>query len=328
VTGRDLALFALSGGEGLGGRVAEALGVPLDPHEERGFEDGEHKARPLASVRGRHAVLIGSLHGDAAMSVNDRLCRALFFCAALRDAGAAEVTLVAPYLCYARKDRRTKSRDPVTTRYVAQAIEAMGVDRVVAMDVHNPAAFENAFRRPVEHLEARPLLVRHLAPLLGGDAVTVVAPDAGGAKRADALRAALSAALRAPAGSAYAEKRRGDLLAGEVEGTVAVIVDDLISTGTTLARTARRCRERGAARVLAAATHAVLPPGAGRALADPALDAVIVTDTVPPGGGLDRLVVLGVAPFLAEAIRRIHEGGSLVALHEEWTVAAIPGGAG
>ena len=224
MTGRDLALFAPAGDGGLGGRVAEALGVPLDPHEERGFEDGEHKARPLASVRGRHAAVIGPLHADAAMSVNDRLCRALFFCAALRDAGAAEVTLVAPYLCSARKDRRTKSRDPVTTRYVAQAIEAMGVDRVVAMDVHNPAAFENAFRRPAEHLEARPLLVRHLAPLLRGEAVTVVAPDAGGAKRADALRAALSGALGAPAGSAYAEKRRsggevtGDLLAGEVGG--------------------------------------------------------------------------------------------------------------
>lgn len=331
MTGRDLALFALAGGEGLGERVAGALGVPLDPHEERGFEDGEHKARPLASVRGRHAVVIGPLHGDAVMSVNDRLCRALFFCAALRDAGAAELTLIAPYLCYARKDRRTKSRDPVTIRYVAQAIEAMGVDRVATVDVHNPAAFENAFRRPVEHLEARPLLVRHLVPLLRDEAVTVVAPDAGGAKRADALRAALSDALGTPAGSAYAEKRRsggevtGDLLAGEVDGTVAVIVDDLISTGATLARTARRCRERGAVRVLAAATHAVLAPGAGRTLADPALDAVVVTDTVPPGAGAERLTVLGIAPFLAEAIRRIHRHGSLVELHEEW---AGGGGAG
>ena len=202
------------------------------------------------------------------------------------------------------------------------------------MDVHNPAAFENAFRRPAEHLEARPLLVRHLAALLRGEAVTVVAPDAGGAKRADALRAR---AVRRPRGAGRLRVRREAAQRGRGHrrpagrrgrGTAAVIVDDLIGTGTTLARTARRCRERGAARVLAAATHAVLAPGAGRALADPALDAVVVTDTVPPGAGSDRLTVLSVAPFLAEAIRRIHEGGSLAALHEEWTAAAVTGGAG
>jgi len=197
---------------------------------------------------------------------------------------------------------------------------------VVVMDVHNPAAYENAFRCRAEHLEARPLLVAQLVRTLGAEPVSVVAPDAGGAKRADALRAALGDALGVPVGSAYAEKERsggvvtGDLLAGDLEGRVAVIADDMISTGTTMVRTARRCRERGATRVIAAATHAVFAPGAEAALADPALASVIVTDTVAPrrlaGPAGDRVTVLEVAPFLAEAIRRLHEGGSLVDLNE------------
>jgi ribose-phosphate pyrophosphokinase len=327
VTANDPAVFALAASRELGDRIATALGTPLAAHEEREFEDGEHKARPLESVRGRDAYVVHSLYGDGGQSVNDRLCRLLFFCAALHDAGAASVTAVTPYLCYARKDRRTKPRDPVTTRYVAALVEAMGVARIVAMDVHNPAAFENAFRCPAEHLEARPLMVRHLAGSLHGEPVTVVTPDAGGAKRADALRTGLAEALGRHVPLAYAEKERsggvvtGDLLVGDLDGRVAVIVDDMISTGGTIVRTARRCRERGATRVIAAATHPVFASGADEALGDPALSEVVVTDTVPPrplrGRAGERLVTLQVAPFLAEAIRRLHVGGSLVDLNAE-----------
>lgn len=327
------ALFALRAAGALGGRVADALGVPLQPHEERDFEDGEHKSRPLVSVRGRDVYVMGALHGGEGESVNDRLCRLLFLCGALRDASAASLTAVVPYLCYARKDRRTKPRDPVTTRYVAALLEAVGVDRVMVVDVHNPAAFENAFRCRTEHLEARPLLVAHLARLLEGRPVTVVTPDAGGAKRADALRASLSEALGAPVGSAFAEKERsggvvtGDLLAGDVAGRVVVIVDDMISTGGTIRRTARRCLERGATRVHAAATHAVFAAGADEALADPAIAGIVVTDSVvprrPPAPAVRaKLTSLPLAPFLAEAIRRVHEGGSLVDLQSTWAAGA------
>lgn len=325
MSGAGPAVFALAAGRDLGERIAVSLGVPLTPHEERDFSDGEHKARPLESVRRREAYVIQSLHGDGHESVNDRLCRLLFFCATLRDLGAASVTAVTPYLCYARKDRRTKPRDPVTSRYVAELIEAMGVDVVVAMDVHNPAAFENAFRCRAEHLEARALMVRHLAATVGGQPLAVVAPDAGGVKRASALRTALARELGVPVTSAYAEKARsggvvtGDLFAGDVRGRVAVIVDDMISTGTTIVRTARRCREGGATAVIAAATHAVFSEGADEALADPALTGVVVTDTVASrplrGPAAARLTVLDTAPFLAEAIRRLHEGGSLVELN-------------
>src|SRR5690606_10337866 len=126
------------------------------------FEDGEHKIRPLTSVRGRDVYVLSSLYGETDRSPDEKLCRLLFFIATLRDNGATRVTAVVPYLAYARKDRRTQSRDPVTTRYVASLFEAVGVDRVVTLDVHNLAAFQNAFRCRTEHLEARMLFVRHL----------------------------------------------------------------------------------------------------------------------------------------------------------------------
>jgi ribose-phosphate pyrophosphokinase len=161
-------LFALGATRAFGARVAERLGiVTLAEHEEREFEDGQHKARPLVSVRGRDVFVLHSLHGDDEQSVNDKLCRLLFFLGAVRDASAASVTAVVPFLCYSRKDRKTKARDPVTTRYVAALFEAMQVDRVVTLDVHNVSAFQNAFRCRTEHLEARGLFVEHLAVALG-----------------------------------------------------------------------------------------------------------------------------------------------------------------
>src|SRR5271157_3325629 len=139
-------LFALEASKELGASIAARLGARLAAHEERDFEDGEHKARPLEPVAGADVYVIHSLHGDPIQSPNDKLCRLLFFIGALKDAGANRVTGVVPYLCYARKDRRTKSLDPVTTRYVASMFEGVGTDAIVTLEVHNPAAFENAFR--------------------------------------------------------------------------------------------------------------------------------------------------------------------------------------
>ena len=119
-----LRLFALGADRDFGQGIGQALGLPLSDHEERDFEDGEHKARPLVSVRGRDVYVIRSLYSDPAASVNDKLCKLLFFIGACKDAGAARVTAVTPYLCYARKDRKTKPRDPVTTRYLANLFEA------------------------------------------------------------------------------------------------------------------------------------------------------------------------------------------------------------
>jgi ribose-phosphate pyrophosphokinase len=163
----SVAVFALAASRGLGESICGHLGLTLSAVEEREFEDGEHKTRPLVSVRGRDVFVVHSLHGDEQQNVNDKLCRLLFFLGALRDASAARVTALIPYLCYARKDRKSKARDPVTTRYVAGLFEAMGVDRIVTIDVHNLAAFQNAFRLRTEHLEAKNLFVAHFAPILG-----------------------------------------------------------------------------------------------------------------------------------------------------------------
>jgi len=297
--------------------VAGALRLDLAPLEARVFEDGEHKTRPLASVRGRDVYVLQSLFSDAAQSVNDRLVRLLFFVGAVRDAGAARVTAVIPYMGYARKDRRTKPRDPVTTRYAAQLFEAVGTDCVVTMDVHNRAAFENAFRCRTEHLEAAPRFVAELLPGLADLPATVVSPDAGGIKRAEAFRQRLETALGRPVGSAFAEKHRssgvvsGEGFVGPVDGRVAVIVDDLIAGGTTVARAARACRERGAQRVVAVASHGVFASTAPDMLGGPDVDQVVVTDSIPerplPEGPLaGKLVRLSVAPLVAEAIRRLH----------------------
>ncbi len=256
-------LFALQSAAEFGRHVARQLDQPLQDHEERDFEDGEHKARPLVDVEDGDVYLVAGLHGNGDQSVNDRLCRLLFFVGALRDAGAARITILTPYLCYARKDRRTQLRDPVTTRYVAQLFEAMRVDRIVTMEVHNLAAFQNAFRIPATHLVPYEIFSRHVMTIAREQRVVVVSPDLGGAKRADLFRQSLEASLGRPVSKAVADKQRslgrvtGDLFMGDVDGALALILDDLVSTGGTMARVARQCRERGASRVVVMATHGV-----------------------------------------------------------------------
>lgn len=320
-------LFAPSESRALGAHVAAELGLALGAHEERDFEDGEHKLRPLETVRDGDLYVLQSLHGGPEHSVHDRLCRLLFFIAALKDAAAARVTAVIPYLCYARKDRRTKPRDPLATRYIAQLLEAVGTDRVVALDVHNPAAVENAFRCPLQLLDTARLFADHFAGMSGSAPVVVMSPDTGGIKRAERLRAAFAARLGPEVGSAFMEKYRssgvvsGAAVVGDVRDARVVIVDDLISTGGTLMRAARACRERGAAAVYGAAAHGLFTGAAAETLADAALDSLAITDSVPAfrlagTPARAKVEVISVAPLLAKALRRMHEGGSVVELLE------------
>jgi ribose-phosphate pyrophosphokinase len=321
-------LFALRTSREVGERIAAHLGLTLSPHEERAFEDGEHKARSLANVRGRDVFVVESLYGDSEQSVNDKLCRLLFFIGALKDASAASVTAVVPYLAYARKDQKSKSRDPVTTRYVAAMFEAVGTDRVLTLDVHNLAAFQNAFRCRTDHLQAQGLFAAHFAGLLGAREAVVVSPDAGGIKRADRFRQRLTQVLGRPVAAAFAEKHRsegslrGELIVGDVKGRCAIIIDDLIGTGSTIARTVTACRSLGATAVYAAASHGLFVGDADRILADDALTGIVVTDSVPPlrlgpGKTRDKLVVLDSTGLFAQALQRIHRGGSITELLEE-----------
>jgi ribose-phosphate pyrophosphokinase len=316
-----LQLFALNTSRLFGERVAHSLVLSLSPHEERDFEDGEHKARPLANVRGRDVYVLQSLHGDAAHSVNDQLCRLLFFVGALKDAAAGRVTAVVPYLAYTRKDTKTNPRDPLTLRYVATMFEAVGSSSVVTLDVHNASAFQNAFRCDTEHLDACKLFASHFRPLVQGADVAVVSPDTGGVKRAHRFRKCLEGQLNTTVDTAFCEKYRkadmlsGELLAGNVAGKTAILYDDMISSGQTMARAARACRQHGAVRVFAAASHALFGAGALELLADAGIERLVVTDSAGPVAPAQtpklKLDVVSCAGLFAEAIKRMHEGGSV-----------------
>lgn len=281
-------LFALAASRPFGQAMADHLGCTLAAHEERDFDDGEHKARPLESVRGHDVFVVQSLHDAPGASVHDRLCRMLFFLATVRDHGAARVTAVVPYLAYGRKDRRTQPRDPLTTRILAQLFEAVGIDRIVTLEVHNPAAFENAFRCETIALDTRPLFGPVVVDLVGDGPVTIASPDPGGVKRAQLFAEALEARLGRPVGQAFLEKRRiggvvsGERLVGTVDGDTVVVIDDLISTGGTMVRAATTCRAQGAVRVVAMAAHGLFVGDAAQRLADPAIDRAFVADSVPP----------------------------------------------
>ncbi|GLQ56595.1 ribose-phosphate diphosphokinase [Devosia nitrariae] len=313
-------LFALGGQSALADAVAASIGIELDPLEEREFPDGEHKSRPLVSVRKQDVYVVAGLHGRGGRTAGDRLLRLLFFMATCRENGADRVTAVVPYLPFMRKERQTKPRDPVTSRYVAELFEAVGTSMVVTLEVHNPAAFQNAFRCPTTHLDAHHLLARRMKEIATGGAV-VLSPDSGGMHRANLVRDALQREAGAEIGMAMMEKHRsldilsGNLFAGEVHGADVFIVDDIIATGGTILRAAEACRERGANRVFALATHGLFSPEAGQLFEQGRLDGVIVTDsTAPfslPAGATDRLEVLGCGPLLGQAIARLHGGGSI-----------------
>ncbi len=249
------------------------------------------------------------------------------------------VTAAVPYLSYSRKDRRTKPRDSLSTRHVAQMLRALVTDCILTMGVHNLAAYQNAFRCRAEHLESRWLIAEHIAQTLATATVSsnpsppnntnfvVVSPDAGSVKRAERFRDALSRTIDQPVSMAILEKYRsegrvtGEAVIGDVENRTAIIFDDLISTGGTMVRAARACRDRGAVRIHAAATHGVFTTGADDALDDDALDTIIITNALQPvrlesPRVLPKLITLDAAPLIAEAIRRLHEGNSLTELTE------------
>ena len=311
-------LVSPDGPSALAEGLSLALQAPLAPLEHRPFDDGEHKWRPTVAPRGRDACVVASLHGDADFTPQDKLVRLLVVVATLRDLGAARVTALLPYLAYARKDVRTQPFDPLTSRLVAQWLEASGCDRVVALEVHNPAAFENAHRVPTVHVDAwrafdevvaRPHGEVSLGPLV------VASPDPGGVKRALRWREHLEARLAQPVGFAMVDKRRslglvsgGRLVAGDVRGARVLLLDDLVATGHTLAAAAAALRHAGAATVEAFAAHGLFTGDADAVLAGSCLARLVITDSVPPwrlpssAGFKPRLQVVSAVPLLARAL--------------------------
>ncbi|MCK1743687.1 ribose-phosphate pyrophosphokinase [Bradyrhizobium sp. 139] len=301
------------------GTIAACLGAGLAEHEETRFDDGECKLRPLADARGREAFVIQSLYDGPSRSVHDKLCDVLLFAGALKDAGAARVVLIAPYLCYARQDRRTKSGEPLSLRYVAQLLEAAGVNAVVALDVHDTAAFENAFRIPAVNVECAQLFATHFGKALADQDIEVISPDIGGVKRAESFRDALSTTMNEDVElNALAKRRIDHVVSTEevpdgVRDRTVIAFDDMIATGSTMLRAVKACREGGAAYVIAAATHGLFLRCGEELVASSLVDRIIVSDTIPPFRLDARLVaekvtILSASQPIADAIRRIAAG--------------------
>ena len=313
-------LFSLDPEATFGRALAAALGQDLSRHEDRTFEDGEHKVRPLADPRGADVYVVASLHGGPHESPHDKLCRLLVFIATLREHGAARVGAVVPYLAYARKDRQTKPFDPVTLRYVAQLFEAVGTTQLMVLEAHNVAAFQNAFRCTTLHLEAHRAFDRVAIDCAGSGPLAVASPDPGGVKRAQLWREALEQRIGQPVGFAMVDKRRSagvvssfDLVAGDVTDMAVLLLDDLIASGDTMRRAAVALRRAGAREVIALAAHGLFIAPAAEVLADAAISRIVVTDSVPPfrlpanGPAAGKLEIVSVVPLFAQAIRQCHD---------------------
>jgi ribose-phosphate pyrophosphokinase len=323
-------LFAPSESRELAEAVARTADIALAALEERSFDQGEFKLRPQVSVRNRTVVVLQSLAGSSGAPTAQRFVRLLFLLSGLRDAGATHLEAIVPYLAYARKDRRTQPRDPIYTRYVAQLLETTGLQRLIALDVHNSAALDNAFRLHVDHLSALPMFVRHFVSRRIGTDWAVASPDVGGIKRVQLFREQLQRELGHPAGLVFIEKRRvggelsGGTVIGEVAGRAVVVLDDLCNSGNTLRRAAASLRSAGATAVYVAVTHAPQEEGLAALLADTAIDQIVVTDSVgaathPALNSADpRLVVLPVAPLLGQALLRPLRGLPIAPLLDHW----------
>ena len=318
-----LMLYVLDPQSAFGQALARHLDVTISSHEDRGFEDGEHKLRPLSDPRGSDAYVVSSLHGAPDGSPHDRLCRLLMFIATLREHGAARITAVVPYLAYARKDRQTKPFDPVTLRYVAELFDAVGTSQLIVLEAHNVAAFQNAFRCPSLHIEAHRAFDGVAAQLAAQDTPAVASPDPGGVKRAQLWRESLEQTLQQPVGFAMVDKRRSagivsseNLVAGDVRGMTVLLLDDLIASGDTMRRAARALRDAGAARVLAFAAHGLFTGAAAEVLADDSIASIVVTDSVPPfrlppaAAVQGKLSIASAAPLFAQAIQSCHASWS------------------
>ncbi len=323
-------ITALHESEALAHAIATGAEIEFAPIEEREFEAGEFKLRPLVSVRGRTVFVVQSLAGCSEAPVAQRLLRLLFLLFGLKDAGAALTIAIVPYMAFARKDRRTQPRDPVTIRYVAQLLEGSGVDRVVTLDAHNSTALDNAFRIPIDQLSAIPMFVDYVARENGDEGIAVCSPDVGGVKRAQIFRELLERRLGREIGFAFIEKRRagGSVSSGRVVGEVigrnVIVLDDLCATGGTLIRAASALRNAGASAVQVAFTHAPLAVGLATLGADPDLARILLSDSVGaalPGVYASRVQVLPVAPLLTQAVARMLRGMPLAPLLDRWPVS-------
>ncbi|HEX6222609.1 MAG TPA: ribose-phosphate pyrophosphokinase [Acidimicrobiia bacterium] len=308
-------LFAGSGSRRLAGRIAEHLGIDVGMSETRRFSDGNLFVKIQQNVRGRDVYLVQS----TVFPSNDNFMELLFWIDAFKRASARNVTVIIPYFSYAKGDKKDEPRVSIRARVCADAIEAAGADRVVAMDLHTPQ-IQGFFRIPVDNLYAVSVLCERIADQ-GKKDLVVVSPDTGFAKDARRYAAVLQT------GVAIADKQRKDHyelaevwdVVGDVADRNAVIVDDFVISAGTLVSCADELIRLGARSVFAAVTHGVFTEGSMERLDESPIEKLIVTDTVEnqPVDLSEKIEVVSVAPLLAEAIQRIHNRESISVMFGE-----------
>ena len=296
--------------------IATELGSELLHTDARTFANGELYARFDESVRGSDAFVIQSHTAP----INEWLMEQLIMVDALKRASAKRITVVAPFYPYARQDKKGRGREPISARLVADLFKVAGADRIMSIDLH-AAQIQGFFDGPVDHLFAMPVLLEHVREKLDPATLTVVSPDMGRVRVADIWSDRLGVPL------AIIHKRRDPLvpnrvsvheIVGQVSGRVCLLVDDMIDTGRTIALAAEALREAGAIGVVVAATHAVFSDPAVDMLQNPAISAVVVTDTlpIPPEKRFPTLTVLPIAPLLARAIHEVFDEGSVTSMFD------------
>ncbi|GAA5337745.1 ribose-phosphate diphosphokinase [Thermus antranikianii] len=305
----EIKLFTGNAHPDLARRVAEALGVPLGKAVVDRFPDGEVRVRLLESVRGDDVYLIQ----PTSPPVNDHLMELLLLADAARRSSAGRINAVIPYFGYARQDKQTQGREPVSAKLVANLLETVGVHRVIAIDLHAPQ-IQGFFDIPVDHLSAVRLFARYLQEKGYTENGVVVSPDAGRAEEARRLSERLGLPL-----AMLAKRRHGPkdtsvtYVIGEVAGKRPLIIDDIVSTGGTIRRGVEALLLAGALpEMVVMATHPVLVGEARENLSHPAIREVIFTDTIPLRDG--GYTVLSTAELLAQAIRHVHTNQSVSAL--------------
>ncbi|MBI4677208.1 MAG: ribose-phosphate pyrophosphokinase [Elusimicrobia bacterium] len=305
-----LKLFSGNANLSLAEAIARYLGTGLSPAHVASFADGEISVHIEESVRGCDCYVIQ----PTCRPVNEHLVELLLMLDALRRASAGRITAVIPYFGYARADRKTAPRMPISSKLMANLITTAGANRVITMDLH-AAQIQGFFDIPVDHLFAAPVLLEYVRRKRLA-APVIVSPDVGGVERARAF------AKRPSADLAILDKRRPRPneasvyhLIGDVKSRVAVLLDDMVDTGGTLMKVATKLRECGAVKVYAACVHGVLSGSASDLVKESDLEELILTDSIPvtrlEGG---KIKVLSIAPLMGEAISRNHQGKSISAL--------------
>ncbi len=305
-------VFAGSSNVSLAREIAAYLQIDLGKSVLERFSDGEIHFYIDENVRGEDIFVIQS----GGRPANDHMMELFLMVDAFKRASAERITAVMPYYAYGRQDWKDRPRVPISARLMADLLEASGAKRLLTMDLHSPQ-IQGFFSIPVDNLAATPVLSRHIQGLGLGD-LTVVSPDAGGVGRAKHF------ARRLDAGLAIIDKRRPAPnvaqvfnVIGDVEGRTCVLFDDMVDTAGTLALSAEALKDRGAKRILAAATHAVLSGRAIEKVNGSPIEQLILSNTIPLNDnsrGCRKIVTISVAEIFGEAIRRIHDGNSVSSL--------------